>query len=176
MEIYTIGGYNEVGKNMTVVDLGEDAFIFDCGLFLPPIVELEEKEKVYDEKKLVKKIEIDEELIKSLIESAKNKEKTAFSIKKEETSYSSIITLYYDALREILEAIAIKNGYKIYNHECYTCFLKEVLSKENFALKYDPLRKIRNGINYYGQKLSLKETEEIIKSILDLIKEVKSLI
>jgi len=42
MEIYTIGGYNEVGKNMTVVDLGEDAFIFDCGLFLPPIVELEE--------------------------------------------------------------------------------------------------------------------------------------
>ncbi len=43
MRIYTIGGYNEVGKNMTVVDLGEDAFIFDCGLHLPPIVELEER-------------------------------------------------------------------------------------------------------------------------------------
>jgi ribonuclease J len=52
MEIYAIGGFNEVGKNMTVVDLGEDAFIFDCGLFLPPIVELEEKERVYNEKKL----------------------------------------------------------------------------------------------------------------------------
>ena len=52
MEIYTIGGYNEVGKNMTVVDLGEDAFIFDCGFFLPPIVELEERERSYNEKLL----------------------------------------------------------------------------------------------------------------------------
>ena len=52
MEIYTIGGFNEVGKNMTVVDLGEDAFVFDCGLFLPPIVELEERERAYDEKTL----------------------------------------------------------------------------------------------------------------------------
>lgn len=52
MDIYTIGGFSEVGKNMTVIDLGEDAFIFDCGLFLPPIVELEEKDKAYNEKTL----------------------------------------------------------------------------------------------------------------------------
>lgn len=52
MKIYTVGGFNEVGKNMTVVDLGEDAVIFDCGLFLPPIVELEESEKVYNERRL----------------------------------------------------------------------------------------------------------------------------
>jgi len=37
---------------MTAVDLGEDVILFDCGLFLPPIVELEEAEKVYTEKKL----------------------------------------------------------------------------------------------------------------------------
>jgi len=52
MDIYTVGGFNEVGKNMTVVDLGEDAVIFDCGLFLPPILALEEAERVYTEKKL----------------------------------------------------------------------------------------------------------------------------
>ncbi len=52
MKIYGIGGYNEVGKNMTAVDLGEDVIIFDCGLFLPPIVELEEADKIYTEKKL----------------------------------------------------------------------------------------------------------------------------
>lgn len=52
MKIFTIGGYTEVGKNMTVVDLGEDAFIFDCGIFLPPIVELEEREKAMNEKTL----------------------------------------------------------------------------------------------------------------------------
>ena len=52
MKIYGIGGYNEVGKNMTAIDLGEDVIIFDCGLFLPPVVELEEAEKVYSERKL----------------------------------------------------------------------------------------------------------------------------
>ncbi|MBU3912617.1 MAG: MBL fold metallo-hydrolase [Nanoarchaeota archaeon] len=52
MKIYTIGGYSEVGKNMTVVETGEDAFIFDMGLHLPPIVELEEREDLMHEKKL----------------------------------------------------------------------------------------------------------------------------
>ncbi len=55
MEIHTIGGFDEVGKNMTVVRTGEDAFIFDMGVFLPAIVELQEQEteqQVYSEKKL----------------------------------------------------------------------------------------------------------------------------
>jgi ribonuclease J len=52
MNIYGVGGFNEVGKNMTVIELKDDVFIFDCGLFLPPIVELEEAENVYTEKKL----------------------------------------------------------------------------------------------------------------------------
>jgi ribonuclease J len=56
MEIYTIGGFDEVGKNMTAVKVGEDVFIFDLGVFLPAIVELQEQEtdeeKIYSEKKL----------------------------------------------------------------------------------------------------------------------------
>jgi ribonuclease J len=56
MEIYTVGGFNEVGKNMTVVKTGEDVFIFDMGVFLPAIVELQEqeenKQQVYSEKRL----------------------------------------------------------------------------------------------------------------------------
>src|SRR3989344_4696987 len=52
MKIYGIGGFSEVGKNMTAVELKDDVFLFDCGLFLPPIVELEESENVYTEKRL----------------------------------------------------------------------------------------------------------------------------
>lgn len=55
MEIYTIGGFNEVGRNMTAVKTGEDVFIFDMGVFLPAIVELQEQETQqdkYSEKKL----------------------------------------------------------------------------------------------------------------------------
>jgi len=55
MEIYTIGGFNEVGKNMTAVKVGEDVVLFDCGVYLPAIIELQEQEleqKSYSEKKL----------------------------------------------------------------------------------------------------------------------------
>jgi len=55
MEIYTIGGFDEVGKNMTCVKVGDDAFIFDAGFYLPAIVELQEQEtqkEAYSEKKL----------------------------------------------------------------------------------------------------------------------------
>jgi len=55
MDIYTIGGFNEVGKNMTVVRTGDDAIILDAGLFLPAVVELQEEEEqqqAYSEKKL----------------------------------------------------------------------------------------------------------------------------
>ncbi len=55
MEIHSVGGFNEVGKNMTVVNLGDDAIIFDMGLYLPAVVELQEEEmqpQTYSEKKL----------------------------------------------------------------------------------------------------------------------------
>lgn len=45
MEIYSIGGYSEVGKNMTAVKTGDDVFLFDAGLYIPAVVELQEEEK-----------------------------------------------------------------------------------------------------------------------------------
>ena len=55
MKIHTIGGYNEVGKNMTIVELADDAVIFDSGFYMPAIVEMQEDEgpqQAYTEKKL----------------------------------------------------------------------------------------------------------------------------
>ena len=52
VKIHTVGGYSEVGKNMTVVELDDDAFIFDEGFFLPAIVSMQEKDKVMTEKRL----------------------------------------------------------------------------------------------------------------------------
>ena len=52
VKIYTVGGFSEVGKNMVVIELEEDAFIFDEGFFLPAIVSMEERDKVMTEKRL----------------------------------------------------------------------------------------------------------------------------
>lgn len=50
MKIHAIGGYNEVGKNMTALETGEDVILFDAGLFLPAIVGVSEREKIQSEK------------------------------------------------------------------------------------------------------------------------------
>jgi len=52
VNIHTVGGYNEVGKNMTVVEYEDDAFIFDFGFYLPAIVSMTERDRVMTEKKL----------------------------------------------------------------------------------------------------------------------------
>lgn len=50
LKIHTIGGYNEVGKNMTALECGDDVILFDAGLYLPAIVGVEEREKTPTEK------------------------------------------------------------------------------------------------------------------------------
>jgi len=57
MKIHTVGGFTEVGKNMTVVELEDDAIILDAGVHLPALIELQEEEEqqeTYSEKKLRK--------------------------------------------------------------------------------------------------------------------------
>ena len=44
MEICTVGGYEEVGKNMTAVKIGEDVIIIDAGVYLPALMDLEESD------------------------------------------------------------------------------------------------------------------------------------
>jgi len=80
-----------------------------------------------------------------------------------------------ESLRELLEALAIKNGFKIYNHECYCAFLKEILKDEELAALFDKFRRIRNKINYYGKDLSPKEAEAFKTEIEELVEKLKKL-
>lgn len=50
MKIHAIGGYDEVGKNMTALESGDDVIVFDNGLYLPAIVGVSEREKIPTEK------------------------------------------------------------------------------------------------------------------------------
>jgi len=42
MKFEFIGGYSEVGKNMTLVDINDELVVLDMGLYLPPVVAYEE--------------------------------------------------------------------------------------------------------------------------------------
>ncbi|MEK6835221.1 MAG: RNase J family beta-CASP ribonuclease [Nanoarchaeota archaeon] len=42
IEVFTIGGYSEVGKNMTAIKIDDEIIILDMGLYLPAVLEYEE--------------------------------------------------------------------------------------------------------------------------------------
>lgn len=46
MEICTVGGFEEVGKNMTAVKIKDDVFLFDMGFYLPGVIELQENPQI----------------------------------------------------------------------------------------------------------------------------------
>lgn len=122
-------------------------------------------------KRIAKSVKVDRNLIKSARIIADVKIRSAEALPKE--LFIGKIILFYDALREYLECIVLEKGYKIYNHECYTAFLKEILKTSKDAEIFDELRKIRNGINYYGRNVSKEESEEIISNLNILIKKFR---
>ena len=116
-------------------------------------------------KKLIKETSLDKGLINSLIRSSNNKIYSNSKLKLEDNTASTKIGIVYDSLRELLEALAIKKGFKIYNHECFSAFLREICDMPNYALEFDRFRKIRNRINYYGNVVLRDEARQIIKDI-----------
>lgn len=123
-------------------------------------------------KRIAKEVKRDEELIKSLLKTSRNKLETEKKLELNEITSISKISLLYDSLREVLEALAIKRGYKIYNHECHTCFLKEIVNESSKGDEFDDLRKIRNGLNYYGKDISIEEAKDVLKRIMKLREEL----
>ncbi|MCL4391142.1 hypothetical protein M1112_00410 [Candidatus Parvarchaeota archaeon] len=117
---------------------------------------------------MAKRITPDKEMVAALLITADKRMKSVDMLKTNSVTANSKVSLAYDALREVLEALAIKYGYKIYNHECYTCFLKEVLRQNQIAEEFDIFRKARNRINYYGNELSIEEADILIRKIKDL--------
>ena len=123
-------------------------------------------------KNIVKDVKPDRNLIVSAQKIASVKVESANALPKH--LYIGKITLLYDALREYLECVALENGYKIYNHECYAAFLKEILGKKKEAEIFNNLRKVRNGINYYGKYVSEAEAAQIIADLNILIAAFKN--
>jgi len=115
-------------------------------------------------KGLIKKTDSDKELIQSLIEMAGIKETTVKTANINKINISAYVSLAYDALREILEALCILKEYKVLSHICMGELLKEILEDFDYS-DFDRMRYIRNGINYYGTKIDLEQGKEIINKI-----------
>ena len=122
--------------------------------------------------KLVKQVGADDNLAASLRASSANKLESQGLLPLNDKTAASKISLAYDAVRELLEAVAIERGFKVYNHECYCAFLREVLKESAFADSFDSFRKARNAVNYYGRNVSTAEAEFILNEMSSFIRLV----
>ena len=124
----------------------------------------------YLKKGIVRRMSLDKNIIISLVKTAKEGieffEKDAVTDKNARTLFKN----YYDSLREICEAVALSKGYKIYQHEAITSFLKDTLNENIISLKFDRFRILRNGIHYYGKTITKEETLKFIQNIKEIIK------
>ncbi len=115
-------------------------------------------------KGLIKKTRIDKELIRSLIEMSDIKENAVNTANVNEINISAYVSMAYDSLREVLEALCISKGHKVLSHICIGELLKTIITDFNYS-EFDRLRYARNSINYYGAKVDFVQGKEIIRKI-----------
>ncbi len=99
------------------------------------------------------------------------KEITVKKAKIDKQNISAYVSLSYDSLREVLEAICISRGYKVLSHVCIGKLLKNLLNDFDYN-GFDRLRYTRNSVNYYGIKVGFNQGREIINKIFIMKKKL----
>jgi len=99
------------------------------------------------------------------------KEKTVNTARINPENISVYVSVAYDSLRELLEAICIKHGYKVLSHSCISELLKGILPGFDHDM-FDRLRYARNSINYYGKKIDYAQGKELIRKIFLMKKDL----
>ena len=111
---------------------------------------------------------------RALIKMSENSIKTADSLKIDNVNSSIVLMISYESLREILEAMCLSKGFKVYSHEAYVYYVKK-MNETSSSEKFDRFRKLRNGCNYYGKSVSAavanNAREEIKNLRISLIKK-----
>lgn len=127
------------------------------------------------QKRIVKEVALDKEMIQALQKSSEKKLRSEEKLVMDDDTAGAKLSLAYDALRELLESIALEHKMKLYNHECYTAFLKEVVKQDELAQDFDAVRKIRNRVNYYGEDIRQEEAASMILLVKQVMARLKSL-
>ena len=59
------------------------------------------------------------------------------------------------------------------DHESISYFLRDILKEQSISMRFDRYRKLRNGINYYGEDVDIETVKEAIIEIPQLIQKME---
>jgi len=125
-------------------------------------------------KEHVRKVEVDNEKINSILEMSSARLDFLKKQKADEKTASIITEGYYEVIKELLTALLLKNSLKSSNHECLISFFKNKFPKYEYEVNilYE-LKSIRNRISYDGffvDKTYLDKNKMEFEHIIDLLK------
>lgn len=122
---------------------------------------------------LVKRIPPNKIRAKSLFVSAEQAIATVRQIPLNRQTCKTILRELYEGLREVCEGVGYCLGFKFRDHESIAFFLLEVLGERSISKKFDRYRRLRNGINYYGNELDLETVREALVEIPLIIAKIR---
>ena len=126
------------------------------------------------ELEFVRKVEVDNERIHSILNKAEQRLNRAKNTPINKENVSFIIEDYYEVIKELLTSYLLKNGLKSSNHQCLISFFYEK-NKENEreARLIQQMSFFRNRLTYYGEDVPLdfyEDNKEEFDKIIALIK------
>ena len=128
------------------------------------------------QKSHLRRVEPNEDKISSLQKVSKARIKAMLQIVKDDETASIIAQGYYEAIKELLTALLLKEGWKSDNHECLILYFSRKYPEFDYeSSMMQELKNIRNRITYDGifVRPSYLETHQLeFKSILGILEKL----
>jgi len=129
------------------------------------------------EERFIRKVEIDNERISSIMRMAFQRLNRAKETKISLETVSFVVEDYYEVIKELLVAYLLKNGLRSKNHQCLiTFFYKNNPDHEREANLISQMSFFRNRLNYYGEDIPMEFYENNHGDFLHIIKILKNLV
>lgn len=128
------------------------------------------------EKQFIKKVEIDQSRIKFLVKTSELRIKDIIGKNVTNENVSFIIEGFYEAIKELLSALLLKNGMRSKNHQCLISFFyKNYPEYEKEAHLIGRMSYLRNRLNYYGDLIEFEfyeKNKNEFEKIINLLKKL----
>ena len=125
-------------------------------------------------RKFIRKVEVDEERMKSITKKAMQRLERARATDVTLENVSFVVEDYYEVIKELLIAYLLKNGLRSKNHQCLISYFYEnnpEYERESFLISQ--MSFFRNRLGYYGEDIPMEfyeknkdDFEKIIRIIL----------
>lgn len=118
----------------------------------------------------IRKVEIDQERISSIIKMALSRLKRAKITKVTEDTISFVVEDYYEVIKELLVAYLLMNGLRSKNHQCLISYFymnNPDYEKETYLISQ--MSFFRNRLTYYGESVPLTFYDNNKKEFMNII-------